>query len=169
MQCTFAQAFLSHGSSEFTLMKKRIRWPNGQSQLSHRQAVSAIHSLLFEMLFECKSRHDHHRWSWHANSIGDPQSLASTHHRNQNVDKPYVNALREVGEVVFDYKTAIAFPTFGFWAVIPPNVYGPTHCIVLTSDIQDPFCYAVHDAKSLYYSSLSQVGLRKPCCSNTPR
>jgi hypothetical protein len=157
-QCTFSLVDLERGKREFRLMAKGEDIPielrceyfsilEKHTFLEYVQGGCEI-SLILAIDF--------------TKSNGDPILQTSLHYTDPERPNEYVQAIKEVGEILQYYDSDGQIPVFGFGAKMPPRFDIVSHCFALNQNIFSPEVEGVQGALDVYFDALQKVHLHGP-------
>jgi hypothetical protein len=93
-------------------------------------------------------------------SNGEPRLRESLHNYDENHNE-YLSAISSVGSILQYYDSDKKIPTFGFGAILPPNVH-TSHCFALNGDILNPEADGLEEVIKVYKNALTKIKLHGP-------
>ena len=89
----------------------------------------------------------------------DPSSL---HYQSGMRPNEYVQAIREVGDILQYYDSDKRIPVFGFGAKLPPGFTHTCHCFALNGDLFDPEVEGVEAVEVAYRHACASLNFHGP-------
>jgi len=95
-------------------------------------------------------------------SNGNPTDPSSLHYQNGLRPNEYLQAIREVGEILQYYDSDKQIPVFGFGAKLPPACTHTCHCFALNGDLFDPEVPSIAAAEDVYRQACTSLTFHGP-------
>lgn len=95
-------------------------------------------------------------------SNGNPADSSSLHYLNGLRPNEYLQAIREVGEILQYYDSDKQIPVFGFGAKLPPAHTHTCHCFALNGDLFDPEVSGIAGAEDVYRQACASLTFHGP-------
>ena len=94
-------------------------------------------------------------------SNGHPDRKDSLHNRDME-NNEYLNAIRQVGQILQYYDTDKQIPVFGYGANYPPGSESVNHCFALNGDISKPEVNGLEGVIEVYKNAINTVKFSAP-------